>query len=306
MKRLREIIPGLLLLVFCLWANMGYAQEDKVLGNGVGNVSDATKAMKKIGALATKEFLKETNNLAIKEKLHCVPSSDKKIWVAALVKNKVPGKPGGDYCNYWESKDKNKKDGQISRYTWVFTPKDFMDVCIDKKIIKDKKVDAKTTTDEKDAKFKRLSKRLCQLLGLSDDVLRDTIVYMKVPANCLFRPAYQLNPSEKLTEVDTQRGTPIYSEPQNVTNEIAKKQQEWMATQQKENNYPWTRMGYTFDWGNNDKWDINHTGYIGVSEFVIMPGTPYSDLGYTTIEKMTEESWGDYNPPTKKKFVSDF
>ena len=31
------------------------------------------------------------------------------------------------------------------------------------------------------------------------------------------------------------------------------------------NGYPWTRLGYTYDWGDNRR-------HIGLSEFVIMPG----------------------------------
>ncbi len=41
--------------------------------------------------------------------------------------------------------------------------------------------------------------------------------------------------------------------------------------------YPWSRLGYTYDWGNSEDWqDPNRPKTVGLSEFVIRQGSPIS------------------------------
>jgi hypothetical protein len=277
MKRLREIIPGLLLLVFCLWANMGYAQKGKT--DSVFLATDKMKELYRfeiVGPITNDNvFCTEKSNLSVDENQYCITDKpDEDVWVAALVKNQASGNQG-DYTKYWAGNNK------VTRNTWVFVPENFMNVCERKGIT--------AITDTCD-----LSKRLCRLLGLSDLAQRDTIVYMKVPQNALFRPAYNLKPYKKLEA--NQKGE-IKKTKKVLNYENIKS---WMAEQQRNNNYPWTRMGYTYDWGDPSAWEHNGgDGYIGVSEFILKDGTEFKELGFVTIKNMTKVSWGDYNPPTK-------
>jgi hypothetical protein len=187
------------------------------------------------------------------------------VTVAALVNNKN----GGDYSKYWNGKN------LTTRYTWVFVPLDFMNVCKNKSI-----------TPISDTH--KLSQRLCRLLGLSDKDQRDTIIYMNVPRDSLFRPAYNPDISSVVTE--EQRGQKkLINSLKNASD------RNWMARQQNENTYPWTRMGYTFDWEVKDlkKWEKNNE-YIGVSEFIIRPNTYYSNLRYVEIQNLnSDQKWKD-------------
>ena len=95
---------------------------------------------------------------------------------------------------------------------------------------------------------------------------------MKVPKDSLFRPAYVTDISRRVEEKDRGKNTNI--------NQLDKPHREWMVIEQITNKYPWTRMGYTFDWGSTDG------DYKGVAEFVIRPKTQYSDLKYITIDQI--------------------
>ena len=215
------------------------------------NVSEARQKMNQlvmlkdtIGGL----FLKETNNLVIDVNQYVINNDS--VTVGLLVLNDSPNHSPKDsikhdYSAYW--KDKN---GTSNRYTWVFVLEDFQKRCLEKGI------DSTHYNVESGA----LSKRLCQFLGLSDTDRRDTIVYMKVLAKNLFRPSYN-------TDIKT-RTTPNYAGINYFINNLDITNRRWMLQQQFTNTYPWTRMGYTYDWG-------DRSNYVGVTEFILEPNTTF-------------------------------
>lgn len=241
MKIYRKSIQGLMLLALIMLASIVHAQS----------VFDVTS---KLGITSKNQghlFLEENNPLECDTNLYRIINKDQYVVVGALVCNKTANKDGrGDYSTYWKN-----SNGIINRYTWVFVLENFMQTCKSKNILS-------TCTSE----------RLCKLLGLGTDVQRDTIVCMKVPKDSLFRPAYVTDISRRVEEKDRGKNTNI--------NQLDKPHREWMVIEQITNKYPWTRMGYTFDWGSTDG------DYKGVAEFVIRPKTQYSELEYITIDQI--------------------
>ena len=244
MKIHRKFIQGLMLLALIMVAGVVHAQQQSVF--------DVTK---EIGITPKKQvhlFLEEKNPLACDTKLYCINKDKDSVVVAALVCNETSNKDGrGDYSTYWKD-----SQGVINRYTWVFIPENFIQVC------KSKRIFPNCCTSE----------RLCKLLGLGTDVQRDTIVYMKVPKGSLFRPAYVTETNEILSDGDIGNNAKI--------NQSDNQLKIWMINQQMTNDYPWTRMGYTYDWGDGNK------DYIGVAEFVIKPNTKYAEFDYITINEI--------------------
>ncbi|KYF78409.1 hypothetical protein BE11_35725, partial [Sorangium cellulosum] len=102
-----------------------------------------------------------------------------------------------------------------------------------------------------------LSLRLEQRLGLPPDGGKDRLVQLWVPADSMFRPSPDPEIDDSVAELDFPSGTP-------------QEHVDWVddlkATSYGENGYPWTRLGYTYDWspeGNE----------VGESEFVARKDT---------------------------------
>ena len=236
------------MLALIMVAGVVHAQQQSVF--------DVTK---EIGITPTNNqkhlFFEEKNPLACDKNLYCINTDKDSVVVAALVCNETSNKDGrGDYSTYWKD-----CQGVIKRYTWVFIPENFIQVCKSKGILPN------CCTSE----------RLCKLLGLGTGVQRDTIVYMKVPKDSLFRPAYVTEINKRLYDGDIGKNANI--------NQSDNQLKIWMINQQMTNDYPWTRMGYTYDWGDGNK------DYIGVAEFVIKPNTEYAELDYITINEIQKK-----------------
>ncbi|BCS86279.1 hypothetical protein prwr041_21720 [Prevotella herbatica] len=209
------------------------------------NVFEARQKMNQLVMLENANgglFLKEINNLKIDSDQYIINHDT--VTVGLLVLNDSPtDRNKHDYSAYW--KGKNQTSG---RYTWVFVLDDFKNRC------KMKDIDSK----KYDVKSGALSKRLCQFLGLSDTDRRDTLVYMRVLAKKLFRPSYNTDIKRRTTQAFAGNNDYINLD---INNRL------WMSQQQFSNTYPWTRMGYTYDWGEDD--------YIGVTEFILEPNTTF-------------------------------
>ena len=112
----------------------------------------------------------------------------------------------------------------------------------------------------KNQKFKdstALDLRLEQLQGLPSSSNNDYFVELKVSKEDLYRPSHDSSIlSARYFPDDSIRGSAKY------TNWYKKKLQ---SSYSQENKFPWTRQGYTYDWG-------NPYSEIGLSEFVI-PGS---------------------------------
>ncbi len=123
--------------------------------------------------------------------------------------------------------------------------------------------------------------RLCQLFGLPANGGGSTFVTAWVTPERIYRPAYQ---------PDAQIGTMTTAFEENVDADFtaffdAQIEQNYFTTPR-----PWTRLGYTYDWGTTDK---NH---YGVTEFVIPSGTKITvkDIftNDETITKLRKGSMG--------------
>lgn len=103
--------------------------------------------------------------------------------------------------------------------------------------------------------------RLEQLLGLPPDDGKTRFVELWVSPDDLFRPA----PDPEITDHEAELDFPKSS--QFIT--VSEEHKQWFNhlknTSYQENPYPWTRLGYTYDWG-------NPKSEVGLSEFVIRAG----------------------------------
>lgn len=199
----------------------------------------------------------EYNEYAISPSLNCITSSGD-ITVCALLRP-------GDYSKYY----KGKTNADLTRvHLWVFEPTDTST-----------KFKAKVS-QSKD----RTWQRFCQFLGLDsiaikqkstrigatktkNYAIRDTLIFLKVSTDSLFRPAYDTNIkvnniiSTQVPALST-AGRHYYVMRSSTDPQINK----WFANEQCHNTYPWTRLGYTYDWGHlND--------HVGATEFILKPGT---------------------------------
>lgn len=100
---------------------------------------------------------------------------------------------------------------------------------------------------------KNLILRLEQLLGLPSNNKKTRFVELWVRPIDMFRPAPD-------PEINDNRAELTY--PKNVKKEHVKWIELMRASSYSENGYPWTRLGYTYDWGN-----LNTE--VGMSEFVV-------------------------------------
>ncbi|WP_292466991.1 hypothetical protein [Methanolobus sp.] len=96
-----------------------------------------------------------------------------------------------------------------------------------------------------------LTLRLEQLIGLPYDDGNEYFVEMWVKPDDLFRPS----PDPEITDTQAQL---------DFNENVSQEHVEWFNSLKNNtyDQYPWTRMGYTYDWGNPD-------GEIGMSEYVI-------------------------------------
>lgn len=101
--------------------------------------------------------------------------------------------------------------------------------------------------------------RLRQLLGLTPDAKISHVVTLWVRPESLFRPA----PDNEVTDTTAGLNLPDNTEGwyRQWFNELRAKQY-FQSENPKHNAYPWTQLGYTYDWGNGNS-------EVGISEFVI-------------------------------------
>lgn len=103
--------------------------------------------------------------------------------------------------------------------------------------------------------------RLKQLLGLPPTVKKTNFVEIWVDPKDLFRPS----PDPEITDCESELDFPLSDRFVTVSEEY----KEWFFDRKTgsygADGYPWTRLGYTYDWGNPES-------EIGLSEFVIREG----------------------------------
>ncbi|ACY17910.1 hypothetical protein [Haliangium ochraceum] len=102
-----------------------------------------------------------------------------------------------------------------------------------------------------------LSLRLEQLLGLPPEDGKNRVVQLWVPPEALFRPSPDPEVDDSVAELDF---------PQNTAQAHIDWIENLRMSSYGDGGYPWTQLGYTYDW-NPD------TPEIGLSEFVITQGS---------------------------------
>ncbi|MEI6639717.1 MAG: hypothetical protein FDX02_05350 [Chlorobium sp.] len=183
-----------------------------------------------------------------------VPSNDNLVW-----KSRNDAKNAMLLVVTWTNYDGyDNKIGQsveLSREIWVTTAPEVKNFC-------------KKTNGNR-------ALRLEQLLGLPANAGKTKFVEMWVKPGDLFRPSAdpEISDSEAETEFRTANKFVM------VSDDYAKWYNELKMKSYGSNGYPWTRLGYTYDWGDNRR-------HIGLSEFVIMPGA--------TVEIHSISSTADY------------
>ncbi|WP_236848143.1 hypothetical protein [Chlorobaculum limnaeum] len=118
------------------------------------------------------------------------------------------------------------------------------------------------------------SLRLEQLLGLPPDNGKKKNVEMWVRPADHFRPS--ADPGITASEAET------FFLTLNAFIKVSDEFRKWFNNQKTQsygaNGYPWTRLGYIYDWGKNDN-------NIGMSEFVILPCTSVEINAITSTEE---------------------
>ena len=150
-----------------------------------------------------------------------------------------------------------------SRQTWVTTAPEVQDFC---------KKELKTVTDQSARTL-----RLEQLLGLPPNNGKTRFVEFWVNPQDLFRPSADAETNDRTAFGEFTQLPKVLAA--NVKPEYVK----WFEDLRSKSynavgGYPWTRMGYTYDWG-------NPKSEVGVSEFVINSGVTIEVKSVQTNDK---------------------
>lgn len=171
-----------------------------------------------------------------------IPSNNKLVW-----KNKDDAQNAKvlvvTWTNYNGYDDKIGQSLTLSREVWVTTVPEVKEFAA--RINNDKEL------------------RLEQLLGLPPKSGKTKFVEMWVKPSSLFRPSADPEITDSEAEI-TFRNTNKYIQ---LSDEYVKWYNDLKVKSYGNDGYPWTRLGYTYDWGKNNR---NH---VGLSEFVIIPGS---------------------------------
>ncbi|MCB1176750.1 MAG: hypothetical protein KDK36_04130, partial [Leptospiraceae bacterium] len=108
--------------------------------------------------------------------------------------------------------------------------------------------------------------RVNQYLGLLPDSKRNYLNSIWVSPKDLFRPCHDPEITDSKCDLDY---------PKNVSKDHKK----WFEKAKEDNKkYPWTRLGYTADWGKDEP-------YIGASEFLIRKGAAIEVESVKTVKE---------------------
>ena len=127
--------------------------------------------------------------------------------------------------------------------------------------------------------------RMVQLLGMKPDDQSGYVTAMWADPQDVFRPAYE-------TGIGTVDMTDSFSD------DVSEEYKEWfdgnIISSYFDDEYPWTRLGYTYDWADNGQ-------EYGLSEFIIKGGSKVQVAYTVTVDDMIkmfeEDSW---NPETEE------
>jgi len=136
------------------------------------------------------------------------------------------------------------QDTTLSREVWVTVVPELQDFAADQS-----------------RSLPELELRVRQLLGLPGDAVKDRFVELWVAPADLFRPS----PDPEISDQEAELDWPQAGDFLTVAQEYITWFTSLMSLSYGPDGYPWTRLGYTYDWG-------NPCSNVGLSEFVIRPG----------------------------------
>ncbi len=131
----------------------------------------------------------------------------------------------------WPGYSQNKKIGLV-REVWVTLAPE-----------------VKNTLKKENVPGSNIILRIDQLLGMPPNKSETWFVEMWVRPADLFRPA----PDREIDDTEASLTFPAGTPQSHI---------DWFNNQVKTNSYPWTRLGYTYDWG-------NPSTKVGLSEYII-------------------------------------
>ena len=119
----------------------------------------------------------------------------------------------------------------------------------------------------------KLPHRINQVLGLppetQENYKKRRLVEIWVEPKDLFRPTPDPEISDREAELDFPQTYSLMF--------VSYKYKFWFLNQLMTNDNPWTKLGYTYDWGNKDDWneiDADRPENVGLSEFIIREKAP--------------------------------
>ena len=112
--------------------------------------------------------------------------------------------------------------------------------------------------------------RLKQLLGLPPNDMKTKFAEIWVDPDDLFRPS----PDPEISDNEASLDFPVSNRFVTVSNDHMRWFHDMKQKSYGADGYPWTRLGYTYDWG-------NPRNEIGLSEFVIRAGATVTIRGVT-------------------------
>lgn len=166
-----------------------------------------------------------------------VPSNHNLVW---KTQDQNPKVLVATWTNYDGYDDKIGRSMPLSREIWVTTVPEVKAFC--KELSEDKTL------------------RLEQRLGLPPNANKTKFVEMWVEPGSLFRPS----PDPEVTDSEAELNFRLHNEFLKTSADYLQWFNDLKAKSYGANGYPWTRLGYTYDWGQE-----NHVGF---SEFVIVKG----------------------------------
>ena len=123
-----------------------------------------------------------------------------------------------------------------------------------------------------------LTFRMKELIGLPPDADEEYWVEFSVRPEDLFRPSADPDPSDSEAELDFPSAPEL---------SVSAAYREWFAGNEQASyvlarwGYPWTRLGYTYNWSEDG-------GKVGLSEFIIRPGAKVVVTRVATNEEYLE------------------
>lgn len=212
----------------------------------------------------------------------------------------------------------NSETHVTDNYCWIFSWDEFCEKCKDGQTLSSY---FSTNNSSPETPFvKNLAEdehlqnsiyRLHMFLGLDiTNPLHTYFCKFETPAKQIFRPAYvtditkdlgslEKNPEGDLWKFDLSYLEGKYSDEfkvetsnNDLVNSAADENvkngtsiltpQRFLANIQNQKEYPWTRLGFTYDWGK--KYDAKNFDNIGISEFIVLPNTKISNMQIVDLE----------------------